>query len=255
MKIGVIGRGSLGRELIKSLKKQRKCEVRVNDSDKNALHKSKNHSIESIIQCEQIFICVNDDSLYDVMKRLSMYEGSVVIFSASCEVKNAVRVLKNASSVSLFHPIQSFSKRSRIRAPFCSFYATLQFQGKNRFLEDFAKANNIKIIKLKKDADKKLYHLSAMLAGNYTMVLIYAAERLLKESTKDKSLSAEVFLPMIRVIIERAASEKITDSLSGPIARNDKKQLNCILKSIKDSKLKRLVKALNEEARRTNFNG
>ncbi|MGE3063269.1 MAG: DUF2520 domain-containing protein [bacterium] len=245
MRIGVIGAGSIGRPLIEALKKDGKNRVLVCDKDSCAVKKGEYAALKSILECEHLFICVNDDATESVLKQTKDYFGRVVLLSASYEIKAVKRIMKKAKSVSIFHPIQSFSATSRRNPKFSSFYATLESTSENAFLLKFAEKNNIKIIKLKKPTNRKIYHLSAMLAGNYTLALLYIAEKLLKESTGINSLTAEVFLPMVRNIVERTACENAAEALSGPSARGDKKRLKEIMLEIKDAKLRNLLKVLD----------
>lgn len=242
-KLSIIGLGRFGKNFKRNFE-------RVFDGEKVYYTYDKNFKREldrrKLFKSDIILISVNDDSILDVLKNIEDYEKEVIIVSASFEMKKAKMVLKKASNISIFHPIQSFTYSDKPEI-FKNIYATVQSLKKSVFLEKFSKLNGIKVIKLK-NVDRKKYHLSSMLALNYTLTLLYLSEKIFKESTS-RSVQKSPFLPVLKNLLEKVERKSIQEVITGPSKRGDLKLIKEISKNLDDRDLKRLFTVLDKITR------
>lgn len=250
MKVAVLGLGPVGSSIADAIRETGGSELLVRDKNKKALRGMKNSSVDELMEAECLFICVSDDSSDEALREIGDFRNDIVLLSASSKMAKVKKIIRKAESISLFHPIQSFPRKSRVKSEFKDFYATLECTKTNRFLTDFAKKRNIKVIKLKRGTDRSLYHLSAMMAGNYTSLLLLIAERLLRESTQNEKLDGRVFIPMLEKIVERASADGIKDVITGPSARGDVKRIKEIAEAVSDREIKKLFLLLDRTTRR-----
>ena len=249
-RLGIIGYGRVGKALLFALKKDKKNFIEVCEKSKNRLPESIKFDIDDIKDFDCIFVCVNDDAIEEITEKLKSFKGHAVFHSASFEMKTAEKILKKASSISILHPIQSFSAGESKENQFRSIYATLEERGKNMILHEFIKRNKINVIKIKKNTDRNMYHLSAMLAGNYTLSLLLIASGLLKKSLKNNRADYRVFLPMVNSIVKRINKENPKNVLSGPSARGDRGKIERMKKGLKDNDLSALLDILDRKTRK-----
>lgn len=250
IKAGIIGYGRLGRALYFALKCDKRIAVSVCEKKRISDKTVNKVNMKEVCESDYIFVCVNDDSTQGVIKKIRECKKNIVFLSASFEMKTAEKHLKRAESISIFHPIQSFSNSRRTVNQFKSIYATLECRGENKLIREFAKKNKIKIIEVTGDIDRRLYHMCAMLAGNYSLAMLIIAAKQIKKALKRNDLGYEVFIPMIEGIINKIKTEKPEDVLTGPSSRNDIKSIKRIEKGLKNKDMANLLRILDAETRR-----
>jgi len=69
--------------------------------------------------------------------------------------------------------------------------------------------------------DRRLYHASAVMAGNFATVLLGAAAELLAAAGVDPAQAPALLLPLARASLENAAAVGPARALTGPLARGD----------------------------------
>ncbi|GEM_PF-2459057 len=250
IRAGIIGYGRLGRALYSALKCDKRLFISVCEK-KRISDKSVNKvNMKEVCESDYIFVCVNDDSTLGVIKKMRECKKNIVFLSASFEMKTANKHLKRAESISIFHPIQSFSNSNTSVNQFKSIYATLECRGENNLIRDFSKKNKIKIIEVGEDIDRRLYHLCAMLAGNYSLAMLIIAANQIKKALKRDDIGYEIFMPMIEGIVEKTKNEKPENILTGPSSRNDIKSVKKIEKGLKNRDLANLLRILDAQTRR-----
>ena len=86
-------------------------------------------------------------------------------------------------------------------------------------------------------ADKKfLYHSACVVSSNFLVTLMNISAELLGSIGIDKSISFEIFKPIVKNTIENISENGLVNSLTGPFERNDietiSNQLNSIYKEL-----------------------
>lgn len=242
-KLSIIGFGRFGKVFKKNYEKYFKGKKVYYIYDRK-FKRNLNHN--KLFSSDIILISVNDDSIEDVLKIINSFEKEVILVCGSYELKNARKILKRASNVSIFHPIQSFQNNDSPEI-FKNIYATCEYEKRSKFIDIFCKVNSIKLLRLK-NVDRKKYHLSSIFALNYTLTLLSVSENLFQISTS-KKLGVEPFLPALKTLIEKLCLKKIKNVISGPSIRQDLKLIEKISKSIDDPEIKKLFLLLDKITR------
>ncbi|MEJ5307015.1 MAG: DUF2520 domain-containing protein [candidate division WOR-3 bacterium] len=206
----------------------------------------RNLNLSKLFSSDIILVSVNDDSITEVLKIIKDFDKEVILVSGSYELKHARKILKRASNVSIFHPIQSFQNNDKPEI-FKNIYATCESDKKSNFIDEFCERNSIKLLRLK-DIDRKKYHLSSMFALNYTLTLLSISENLFQISTS-QNFEIKPFLPALQTLIKKLGSKKIKDVITGPSVRRDTKLIHKISKSIDDREIKKLFLILDRITR------
>lgn len=242
-KLSIIGFGRFGKVFKKNYEKCFKGKKFYYIYDRKF---KKDLNLNKLFSSDIILISVNDDSITDVLKIIKDFDKEVILVSGSYELKHARKILKRASNVSIFHPIQSFQNNDKPEI-FENIYATCESIKRSKFIDDFCNLNGIKLLKVK-NVDRKKYHLSSMLALNYTLTLLSLAEDLFRISTS-QNIGVKPFLPALETLIKKIGSKKIRDIITGPSIRKDIKLIQKISKNIDDDEIKRLFLLLDEITR------
>ncbi|MEO0289182.1 MAG: DUF2520 domain-containing protein [candidate division WOR-3 bacterium] len=242
-KLSIIGFGRVGKVFKKNYERYFKRKKVYYIYDKKF---KKPLNFNKLFSSDIILISVNDDSITDVLKIINSFDKEVILVSGSYELKNAKKILKRASNVSIFHPIQSFQNNDGPEV-FKNIYATCESEKRSKFIDDFCRINRIKLLRLK-NVKRKKYHLSSMLALNYTLTLLSISENLFQISTS-KNFGVKPFLPALQTLIRKLGSKKIKNVITGPSVRRDMKLIQKISKGIDDDEVKKLFLLLDKITR------
>jgi predicted short-subunit dehydrogenase-like oxidoreductase (DUF2520 family) len=71
------------------------------------------------------------------------------------------------------------------------------------------------------NGDRRLYHASAVMAGNFATTLLGLASRLIQAAGVPESEATQVLLPLALQSLENAAKVGPSNALTGPVARGD----------------------------------
>jgi len=193
-----------------------------------------------------VFLCLPDEKISKVARDLARSEISwfakFVFHSSGLLPARILKPLKErGASIASIHPIQSFSQK---RA------SPKQFEGVFWGLEGDKKALNLarKIIGelkghsvLVKAKDKPLYHAACSLASNFFVVLLNIAYSLFKDIGLKEKKAAECLMPLLEGTLQNVKKFGIQASLTGPIARGDKRTIQSHLKALRRFPLSRQV--------------
>lgn len=99
--------------------------------------------------------------------------------------------------------------------------------------------------------DRRLYHCAAVMAGNYTTVLLAEAARVLEAAGIDPREAPSLLVPLARASLEAAASDPV-GALTGPAARGDEAVLTAHQQALAEAGLEEqaaLYRALLQRTR------
>ncbi len=201
---------------------------------------------EKLLKSDIIIVSVNDDSIEDILKSYSNLDKEFIIVSGSFDYGIAKKYLRKAKNISIFHPIQSFTRGDKSEI-FKNIYATVESTKNSKFIKKFCKLNDIKLFTVR-NPDRKKYHLSMMLTANYTLTLIALSEILLYNSTSLK-LKTRPFIFLLRSLLDKLETKRISQVITGPSVRGDLKLINKIAANIQDKELKKLFLLLDRKTR------
>lgn len=235
-KIVMIGAGNVATHLGLALYQKKQVIVQVCSKRKTsseALAKKLNckatTSLAKIDTTADVYIiATNDDSIASIADELKLQNKIVVHTSGSIEMG----VLKHCSeNVGVFYPLQTFSKTRTIdfdKVPVCieaNNKATLET------LMMLAKKVSKRVVKIDSE-QRKLIHLSAIFANNFTNHLLHIAEELLLTH----QLPFDLLQPLITETLNKTEHHSPMDVQTGPAKRGDTKTMKTHLSLLAEHK-------------------
>lgn len=184
-------------------------------------------------------VAIKDDAIEEVVNQLQLKDNLIIHTSGSV----AMNVLKNASkNYGVIYPLQTFSKDKTVNfktIPLC--IESNNAKSLKRILS-FTKSINNNIHKINSE-QRKLIHLSAVFACNFSNYMYVIAEKLLSKN----KLSFELLKPLIEETALKIKSGSPAKMQTGPAVRNDRNTINAHLKLLNsDNNLKNIYKLLSE---------
>ncbi|MDZ4666206.1 MAG: DUF2520 domain-containing protein [Bacteroidota bacterium] len=237
-KIVIIGCGNVAWHLAKQLYKkfdliiynhQANAQLAEFKKEFNALTYS---SIKKIIpNADAYFICVTDSSIASVIKTTSLTPSSnVLICSGNFDLASVKTNLKN---LSIFYPLQTFSKDAKIK--WKDTLVVIDSVSQATFL----KAQSVclyfskQIVQLNYQQRLKL-HLAAVLVNNFTNALFVEADALMHSVRKD--LHITTLLPLIKQGTKKLKYMSAKAAQTGPAKRKDQIVIDKHLEILKNNK-------------------
>ncbi|MBZ9636545.1 Rossmann-like and DUF2520 domain-containing protein [Clostridium sp. FP1] len=171
-----------------------------------------------------IFITTPDDSIHEVLQRLSNFDlTNKIICHTSGSLTSSIFLDINNSDAFAYsiHPIFPFSDKYNS-------YKTLQnarfsIEGPEEHipvLKDFIQSLGNKSFTINKE-DKALYHLASVTVSNLVLSLINTGCSYLSQCGISENDALQALLPLIQNNIDNIKTKGFISSLTGPIERND----------------------------------
>jgi predicted short-subunit dehydrogenase-like oxidoreductase (DUF2520 family) len=186
-------------------------------------------SISSIPDCDLVLVCVNDDSVLEVVKqipstcRIAYTSGSVVLTS-----------LPKLDKIGVFYPLQTFSKTKSISLSNVPFLIESSDETFEKELMELASLLSVNV-SLANSIDRKKLHLAAVFVNNFSNHLAFIAKKYLDEN----NLNWEYLKPLMIETVSKMTEVSPYEAQTGPARRNDTniiethlKQLNGLEKEI-----------------------
>ncbi|MGF7429854.1 DUF2520 domain-containing protein [Thermoanaerobacterium thermosaccharolyticum] len=256
MKIGFIGAGKVGTSLgillsNSSIKVSGYLSRNLSSSLKassltNSNAFSKYEDI--IIASDVIIISTKDDCIKSIVEEILKHKSTInnkifVHLSGSISI-DVLKPLKEYGHTMVMHPVQTCPSIEAAVSLLPESYFTIEG-------DDIAINAGINIVKaigakpiVIDGINKPLYHASCVVASNYLVTLIKAANELLKASDFPIEKYPDMLLPLIRGTLKNIDESGCDASLSGPIARYDIDTIKKHIENIKDDEILKLYKVM-----------
>lgn len=162
-----------------------------------------------------IFICVSDNSLEDVLKRIRCNNKTIVAHTAGSYGLDIFPPEIRRRGV--FYPLQTFSEGRNLNFTEIPFLIEADNTETSDALSGLASSLSRNVIYA--DAPKRrLIHLAAVFAGNFTNHMLTAGY----EIAESAGFSNDILEPLIKETISKALELGPGSSQTGPALRNDK---------------------------------
>ncbi|PTS94308.1 DUF2520 domain-containing protein [Pedobacter sp. HMWF019] len=190
-------------------------------------------------------IAVKDDAIAEIAGTLNGVAGLIVHTSGA----TSIDVFKSAEikHFGVLYPLQTFSKSKAVdfsKIPLCIEAGTAESQV---LLKGIAKAISPLIYEVS-SADRKLLHLAAVFACNFTNHLYHLGQEILEQS----QLSFDLLRPLILETAEKVQTALPYDVQTGPAVRDDKQTLEKHLELLQDMpELAEIYKTLSKSIKKT----
>ncbi|UKT64633.1 Rossmann-like and DUF2520 domain-containing protein [Pedobacter mucosus] len=234
MKIVILGSGNVATHLAKSLYEKGDEIVQVFSPNlENAKlladkigSRFTNHLNQVNHDADLYIIAVKDDAIEAVAKGLTNVNGLVVHTSGTTDLKILSTLIKHSG---VFYPLQTFSKDKDIvfdEIPIC-IEAASEIQV--NILTKLAKKISNQVYHL--DGEKrKVLHLAAVFAGNFSNHLYTLANQILKEN----NLDFNIIRPLIAETADKVKKNLPENVQTGPALRDDESTINKHLSMLTD---------------------
>ena len=178
------------------------------------------------IDADLYIISVKDSVIEEVAEEMKVNNGIVVHTAGSLSINILQPFFKNFG---VFYPLQTFTKNRKIdffEVPLC-----VEANNSNNENKLLALAKSLsKRAELINSDERKILHLAAVFACNFTNHMYSAGYELLKS----EKINFELLHPLINETAKKANEMNPIDAQTGPAARNDKKTIDMHLKMLKD---------------------
>ncbi len=179
------------------------------------------------LNADLYIISINDDAIENIASSLKLSEKLVVHTSGSINMD----VLKDISSnYGVFYPLQTFSKDTLIElidVPFCIEANTIEAEA---VLTNLAGTVS-KDVRIINSDERKIIHLAAVFACNFSNYMYLIAESLLKEHT----ISFDILKPLILHTANKMNTLSPMLTQTGPAKRNDLKLIEKHISLLKET--------------------
>lgn len=225
MKIGFIGAGHVGFSLSKWINQRCKCVCGIYSSNIEDSFECAKFSIseyyknldELVLNCDTLFLTVNDDSIKDIVEELLKLnvKNKILIHTSGSLSSSVFKDLKINNDCFSIHPIYAFSDKYESYKHLDDAYFTLE--GSNKHIEELKLLFNNKLIVIDSEKKKK-YHLACSLISNMVCGIVDISEEIFKEIGIE---NREIYMPLFLNISNNINNMGALNSLTGPIIRND----------------------------------
>ena len=160
-------------------------------------------------------IAVSDDAIEEVSRELILPEEAVVAHTSG---PMSISVLGYTASpnIGVIYPLQTFSSQKRVRFT----DIPMLIEGDNSFTRNLLKSVAGKLsntVRETSSAQRRMIHLAAIFAANFTNSLLVQANTLLEKADADLDLLA----PLLEETIRKSLALGPINAQTGPAARGD----------------------------------
>ena len=181
----------------------------------------------SNIYVDLVIIAVSDDQILNVLETYLFQANQLIVHTAGAV--NISVVLKKYRRCGVIYPLMTLSKSVKVayqRMP-------ILVEGSDAEVEDlvfkFAKLISQEV-SFMDSARRKVMHLAAVIASNFTTALMLDVEEILDRQAADKRLLA----PLMNQTIAKIFDGKVKNALTGPAIRNDVKTMEMHMRLLDD---------------------
>ena len=172
-----------------------------------------------------VLVAVPDDAIPEVARAIGSAvpaEGQVVLHLSGTRDRTALAALDGrAAGLGSFWPIQALADPAVAAAHWTGAYAGLEGDAAAIAAgERLAVALGMTPVRIPSSA-KPSVHAGAVMAGNYAVTLLAAAEQVAVASGIEPAAAARMYLPLARSAVENVSVLGVVRALTGPIARGD----------------------------------
>ncbi len=180
-----------------------------------------------IAGADMIFLAVPDDALTALDAALAWRPThSVIHLSGARGAAALAHATASGAAVAALHPLLSFPSPAAdghaalARLAGCTWALETPDARLAGKLEALVAALGGRTVRLRA-ADRAPYHLAAVLASNYVVVLLGAAVALWQDFGVEPPIALDALLPLLRSAVENLAAVGPARALTGPLARGD----------------------------------
>lgn len=241
MQIVIIGSGNVAYHMAKAFRLNGISLVQIFGRNEKELSKISEelgipYSTEHLEDADLYIICVSDNSVEEVSKRITKEDCLVAHTSGSLPKETLNGVYRKAS----FYPLQTFSKSKELEYKKIPFFIETEKQEDTKTL--FELASRISKNVMESTHEKRKYiHLTAVFACNFVNHLFSRA----KEVSDSQEIPFDYFLPLIDETVQKIHEIEPKMAQTGPAVRNDLRVLQLHEQLLQDEESLNIYKTMN----------
>ena len=246
MKTIIIGSGNVAYHLAKAFHKNQIEISQIfgrNEKDLKAISNELNIPFSTINLEDAGFylICVNDDSISEISKKIKKENCLVAHTSGSLPKEILDGNYRKAS----FYPLQTFSKSKELNYSEIPFFIEAENKDDVEMLKNLATKISDNV--MESNYEKRKYiHLTAVFACNFVNHLFARA----KEISDSQNIPFNYFLPLIDETVSKIHEIEPKLAQTGPAVRNDERILEIHKALISDEEHLKIYKTMNESIKK-----
>lgn len=219
--ISIIGSGNVAFHLGKAFLGLVKIHSVYSRNDETGHHLSTElnayfaEEIEQLLPADLILVCVNDDSIQEIVAQLPI-EARVAYTSGAVGMSDCHR----SKNLGVLYPLQSFSKNVSVDFFQVPFFIEATDEYFAQDLYDLSYKLSRKVV-FANSTDRKNLHLAAVLVNNFSNHIHTLAQDFLKE----KNLEFSYLIPLIEETTRKIIQEGPANSQTGPAKRRDQSSM------------------------------
>lgn len=198
---------------------------------------------DSFAGVDAIIISVKDDAIAGIVSELSVNDAILIHTSGGVPAE----VLgKGSPRYGIIYPLQTFTKNREL--DFAEIPLFIEASDEETLSEIKELSEKLSSTVTEADsAQRKILHVAAVFACNFTNHLYDIASRIMDEA----GLPYSMLHPLIKETAAKAVSMPPSQAQTGPAVRGDRQVMNAHLEKINDDKLKELYRALSDSIQQT----
>lgn len=171
---------------------------------------------------DTVFITTPDDAITPVCESITWQSGQSVVHCSGADAMAALSSAgQNGAETGVLHPLQTFNGSETGENPFAGVTFAVEAGGDlYGVLADMAKRLGGRTVNIPAHL-KALYHISAVMASNYLVVLAGMSAALWQNWGICRDDALQALLPLIKKTVSNLETAGINASLTGPVARGD----------------------------------
>lgn len=188
--------------------------------------KAKTDSDFSDSKAQIFFLCVSDDAIQEVLDQLILPDNTILVHtsgSVSIDVLTKWKIFSENESIAVgvFYPVMTFTKNEKLHVNFVPFCIEADTESAEQLLVKMAQKISKTVFIVDSD-ERKVLHLSAVFANNFTNHLWAMTQKIMDANDLDMSL----INPLILESAQKAVNAfDIAGMQTGPAKRGDAKTI------------------------------
>lgn len=216
--IVLLGTGNVATHLFTAINKTRNFKIlQVYNHAPQSLESFKNVPVttrfQDIMKADLYLICIKDDQISEVSKKLVSH-GTLVVHTAGGK---PVDILDTHERIGVFYPLQTFSKKREMEFENIPICIEAVNENDYQLLEDLAGELKGKVYRID-SAQRRPLHVAAVFVSNFVNYLYTEGEQICREH----NIPFEILLPLIKETAQKAGLMSPYDAQTGPALRSDR---------------------------------
>lgn len=236
-KISFIGAGNLATNLALALDKSTHQVIEI--CSKNLLNAQvlanqlktcivKDNLDFSFSKSNIIIIAVPDKVIQEVIRNLKINPNCILIHTSGTTSLDVFSEVNTNILTGILYPLQTFNKEQSIKFSQIPILYESKSEETKKVLESLGKSISLKI-KYVNSEDRKIIHLAAVFASNFTNRMLNISKDILNE----KNIPLDILKLLIFQSLENCFNKTPNEALTGPAKRKDFKTINKHLEILK----------------------